>query len=133
MAGTITTDRGELSFVSVVMNGGQPGTQLLNISRPGLDGVRWIGIGSRAAPAEVVTIVDAVSAAGTLALETEYYLNIGLLASILNDDGNPYNNFMILDMLPLPTQAILGAVGMLNADPRYLLVCRWILQYPLGV
>ena len=132
MSSTITaTGPGAQSFIRMGGEINPLGQTVQRITRAQVDGVAFRKMGKRARPSRLLTMQDIAAGAGAVQTRLALYKTyIGLLATIVDDLGDSTTNVMVINVLPVISAKLTGAVagGTLAGSGAWLLTAEWIVQ-----
>ena len=105
-----------------------PGVKVKDVTRTGQYGTTYLETGYGGAPFEIRTTVDVQTAGAVSTLKASYASLKGLLVTVVDDLGNTYQNYMVLDVQVVSARRVTTMVGGINASPQYLVMASWTLQ-----
>lgn len=124
---------GTAQLVSITEPPDLPGALLESIEQPNMDGVAFRRLGSKAEPAELYCITDVDNAAGDLAARVAFKALEGQFINFYDNQGNLYQNFVVLNVRFLESIPCGTSVGGANfPSPDYLVRFVMTVQYPYG-
>ena len=118
---------GGYGFISMTNILDLQGEAVLDITRPGVDGVAYHKIGERSRPVNVRTIADIFGAASVKTTMAAYKAMQGTLVTVQDDFGNSFSNVMVLNVQITRARKVETVSGGLIAGD-HTIEAAWTLQ-----
>lgn len=104
------------------------GTDVIDITRPGVDGHAFMDIGKHAGRSQMQSIVDLTTAGAAKTVILAYKSLKGTLVSVVDDTGETYTNVLVVEVITTNPKFVATPVGGITGG-NYILRANWVLQH----
>lgn len=119
---------GGSSFITLRGSINPTGTDVIEITRPGVDGHAFMDMGKHAGKSQMQSIADVSNASGAKAAILAYKALKGTLITVTDDTGQQYTNVLVQEVIATNPKNVKTPVGGLVGG-SYLLSANWVLQH----